>query len=98
MHGVHMSQQKTGKGGHGGSGPSLPAVPLLLRGLREAAAVAPARREAPAPQRLCVAQGVAPNARQHWAEAYTVVGHKVLDTCANAYERRCVCGCPVGGV
>ena len=49
------------------------------------AAVAPAGREAPAPQRLRMAQGVPPNARQQWAEAYTVVGHKVLDACANAH-------------
>ena len=75
--------KKKGKGGDGGSGPSQPAVPPGLRGLRAAAAVAPAGRAAPAPQRLRMPQCVPPNARQQWAEAYTVVGHKVLDACAN---------------
>ena len=60
-------------------------MPPGLRGLRAAAAVAPAGREAPAYQRLRMPQSVPPNARQQWAEAYTVVGHKVLDACANAH-------------
>ena len=30
-------------------------------------------------------QGVPPNAQLQWAEAYTVVGHKGLDACANAH-------------
>ena len=38
----------------------------------------------PAPQRLRMPQGVPPNARQQWAQAYTAVGHKVLDACTNA--------------
>ena len=42
-----------------------------------------ARREAPVPQRLRMLQGVTSNARQQWVEAYTMVGHKVLDACAN---------------
>ena len=55
-----------------------------LCGLRAAAAVAPAGQEAPAPQRLRISQGVPPNTRQQWAEAYTVIGHKIFDVCANA--------------
>ena len=77
--------KKKGKGEGSGSGPSQPAVPPDLRGLRAAAAVAAAAREAPAPQRLRMPQGVPPNARQQWAEAYTVTCHKVLDACANAH-------------
>ena len=61
-------------------------MPPVLRGLRAAAAVAPAARKAPAPQRLRLPQGVPPSARQQWAEAYTVVGRKVLDACANAQD------------
>ena len=83
--GSEKQGKKKGKGGDGGSGPSQPAVPPGLRGLRAAAAVARAGREAPAPQRLRMPQGVPPNARQQLAEAYTVVGHKVLDACANAH-------------
>ena len=56
--------KKKGKGGDGGNGPSQPAVPPGLRGLRAAAAVLPAKREAPTPQRLRMPQGVPPNARQ----------------------------------
>ena len=78
------SRKKKGKGGDGGRGPSQPAVPHVLRGLRAAAAVAPAARKAPAPLRLLFPQGVPPNARQQWAEAYTVVGRRVLNACANA--------------
>ena len=77
--------KKKGKGEGSGSGPSQPAVPPGLRGLRAAIAVAAAGREAPAPQRLRMPQGVPPNARQQWAEAYTVTCHKVLDACANAH-------------
>ena len=76
--------KKKGKGGDSGSGPSQPAVPPGLRGLRAAAAVAPARQEVLAPKQLRMPQCVPQNARQQWAEAYTVVGHKVLDACANA--------------
>ena len=76
--------KEKGKGGDGGSGPSQPAVPPGLRGLRAAAAVAPAGQEAPAPQRLRMPQIAPPNTRQQWAEAYTVVGHKILYVCANA--------------
>ena len=77
--------KKKGKGGDGGNGPSQPAAPPGLRGLRAAAAVAQVGREARASQRLRMPQGVPPNARQQWAEAYAVVGHKVLDACANAH-------------
>ena len=40
--------------------------------------------ERPTPQRLCMLQGVPPNPRQQWAEAYSVVGYKVLEACAEA--------------
>ena len=80
--------KKKGKGGDGGSGPSQPAVPPGLGGLRAAAAVAPAGREAPALRRLRMPQGVPLGARQQWIDAYTVVCHKVLDACANAQGAR----------
>ena len=74
---------RKGKGGDGGSCSLQPAVPPGLPVLRAAAAVAPAGREAPAPKRLRMPQGVPPNARQQWAEAYTVVGHNLVDACAS---------------
>ena len=86
-------RERKGNGGDGGGRPSHPAVRQGRRGLRasvagapagRAAAGAPAGRAAPAPQHLLMPQRVAQNARQQWAEAYAVVGHKVPDTCANA--------------
>ena len=73
-----------GKGGESGSGPSQSPVPPGLRGLRAAAAVEASGREASAQHRLRMPQGVPPDARNQWAEAFIVVGHKVLDACANA--------------
>ena len=73
-----------GKGWDDASGPSQPVVPPGLRCLHAAAAIASARREAPTPQQLRMRKGVPPNARQQWAEAYTVVGHRFLGACGNA--------------
>ena len=92
-HGVGAAAERTQRGsglmahasvpaGCGGSGPTQPAVPPGLRALSAAAAVAPARRGAPAPRRLRMPQP--PTVRQQWAEAYTLVGHTMLGACANA--------------
>ena len=71
--------------GREGVAVAAPRNPRCLRPPRSAAAaVARAGREAPAPQRLRMPQGVPPNARQQWAEACNVVDLKRHYACANA--------------
>lgn len=67
-------------------------APCGATGPRAAAAVAPARRKESAQQRLRTPQGVAPYARQQWADDDTVTGHSVLGACANAQGAGAIAG------